>query len=238
MFIAGATVGIKKGNDYYDIVSKADIASENSIIKIMGNALPNVKILSEEKGFINNQSQNTIIIDPLDGSSNFLLGIPHFSVATAYVKGGQILASVVYNPVMKKMYTAQSGKGAFVNNKKIISVAKKSLPYIAVNFSHKVTWQEKRLFFDKAYKFGASRVLNNWSPNLDFCLLAENKIDAVVSQNSLIYDFAPGYLIAKESGCFEFPKIKKIKVGTDSTKNFIIGNNKKLLRKLVEENML
>ncbi|MSU54643.1 MAG: inositol monophosphatase [Candidatus Staskawiczbacteria bacterium] len=234
MFISGATVGIEKGNNYYDIVSKADIASEGVIIKILINALPNIKILSEEKGFIDNQSQGTIVIDPLDGSSNFLLGMPHFSVAMAYVEDGQILASVVYNPVMKKMYTAQKGKGAFLNGKKLVSGEVKNLQHIAVNFSHQATWKEKRLFFDKIYASGTSRVMNNWSPNLDFCLLAENKIDVVVSKDSLLYDFAPGLLIAKESGCFEFPSIEKVNVNVDAAMSFVVANSKTLSAKLHE----
>lgn len=233
IFISGATIGIKKGNDdYHDVASKADIASENAILKILINELPNVNILSEEKGFIDNQSKSTIVIDPLDGSSNFLLGIPHFSVAMAYVEDGQILASVIYNPVMKKMYTAQKGKGAFANKKKLNCGGVKNLSCVAVNFSHQATWGEKRLFFDKAYEKGISRVMNNWSPNLDFCLLAENKIEAVVSKGSLLHDFAPGFLVAKESGCFEFPKMTRVKVSTDSVKSFVIANDKKLSRKL------
>lgn len=232
MFISGTVVGIEKGNDYYDIVSQADIASEDAILKILINALPNVNILSEEKGFIDNKSQGTIIVDPLDGSSNFLLGVPHFSVAMAYIAGGQILSSVIYNPVMKKMYIAQKGKGTFLNGKKLISSKAKNLQYIAVNFSHQTTWEEKRLFFDKAYASGASRVMNNWSPNLDFCLLAENKIDAVVSKDSLLYDFAPGLLIAKESGCFEFPSIEKVNVNVNTTMSFVVANDKKLSAKL------
>lgn len=232
MFISGAIVGTKKGDDYYDVVSRADTLSENAILKILTNALPDVNILSEEKGFIDNRSQGTIIVDPLDGSSNFLLGMPHFSVAMGYVEDGQILSSVVYNPVMKKMYTAQKGKGTFLNGKKLISNKVKKLQYIAVNFSHQATWKEKRLFFDKTYAGGASRVMNNWSPNLDFCLLAENKINAVVSKDSLLYDFTPGLLIAKESGCVEFPKIETIKISKDASESFIVACDKEILMKI------
>ncbi|PIP87347.1 hypothetical protein COW81_00710 [Candidatus Campbellbacteria bacterium CG22_combo_CG10-13_8_21_14_all_36_13] len=67
-----------KSDIYYDVLSKADIDSENLIIKTIKKALPEINILSEEAGFIDNNSEDTIVVDPLDGSSNFLLGIPHF----------------------------------------------------------------------------------------------------------------------------------------------------------------
>jgi len=74
--------------------------------------------------------------------------------------------------------------------------------------------------------------MNNWSPNLDFCLLAENKIDAVVSNDSLIFDFAPGFLIAKESGCLEFPRLRKVDTTMKSSASFVIAKNKALSKKL------
>ncbi len=130
------------------------------------------------------------------------------------------------------MYFAEKNKGAFLNNKKIIPQTKRHSPRISINFSHMAKWHEKRRFYDKAYKTNVSRIMNNWSPNLDFCLLAENKIDAVVSHDSLIFDFAPGFLIAKESGCFEFPKITKIDIDMVNPTRFVIANNKTLSKKL------
>ncbi len=223
---------MSKGDTYYDVVSEADTESEEAILKILTTKFPTINILSEEKGFIDKSSTDTIIIDPLDGSSNFLLGLPHFSVALAHIHAGKIVASVVYNPVLDKMYFAEKGKGTFLNNKKLEFKPKKESSYTAVNFSHKASWKEKRKFFDHAYGSGISRVMNNWSPNLDFCLLAEGKIDAVVSCNSLIYDFAPGFLIAQESGCIESPDLKEIDVHKDSSMSFIISNSQSLLEKL------
>ncbi|MFA5889009.1 MAG: inositol monophosphatase [Candidatus Paceibacterota bacterium] len=231
-FESSSSKEVNKGKGNYDVFSKADTDSENIIIKILTSKLPKISILSEERGFIDRKSSDTIIIDPLDGSSNFLLGIPHFSVSLVYISGGEIVSSVVYNPILDKMYFAEKENGAFLNSKKLKIQTKRDSSYITVNFSHNTKWKEKRKFFDWAYKSGFSRVMNNWSPNLDFCLLAESKVDAVVSLGSLIYDFAPGYLIAKESGCIEFPSIKKIKVTADGTKQFVIANKKSLLAKI------
>lgn len=231
-FETSASKEVNKGKDNYDVFSKADIDSENKIIKILTTKLPKISILSEEKGFIDRKSLYTIIVDPLDGSSNFLLGLPHFSVSLACFHKGEIIFSVVYNPVLDKMYFAEKGRGAFLNGKKLKPSTKRNSTYITVNFAHSTKWAEKRKFFDKAYKSGFSRVMNNWSPNLDFCLLAEGKVDAVVSLGSLIYDFSPGFLIARESGCVEFPKMKKIKILNDSSMSFVIGNKRSFPTKL------
>lgn len=223
---------INKGKNYYDVTSKADTDSEDVIIKIITKRHPNVNILSEESGFIDRGSLDTIVIDPLDGSSNFLLGIPHFSISIAHFNKGLITSSVVYNPILKKLYFAEKGKGAFLNDKKLFIKTRKGSSCISVNFSHKEKWEGKKIFYDKAYKFKIGRIMNNWSPNLDFCLLAENKIDAVVSNDSLIFDFAPGFLIAKESGCLEFPRLRKVDTTMKSSASFVIAKNKALSKKL------
>lgn len=231
-FDSNITKEINKNTSYYDVVSEADLMSEDIIIKTLTSHLPGVNILSEEKGFIDNKSEDTIIVDPLDGSSNFLLGLPHFSVALAHFHSGGIVASVVYNPILNKMYFAEKGRGVYLNNKKLKLVARKSSLYVTVNFNHRAKWNEKRKFFDWAYESGFNRIMNNWSPNLDFCLLAENKVDAVVSLGSLLYDFAPGFLIAKEGGCVEFPKIKKLNIKSTSEVSCAVASKKPLLAKL------
>lgn len=229
-FDSNTTREKSKSSAYYDVVSKADFMSEKVILKTLASQLPEINILSEEKGFIDRRSPDTIIVDPLDGSSNFLLGLPHFSVSLAHLHLGEVVASVVYNPVLNKLYFAEKGKGAYLNNKKLVSSGRSSSAYVAVNFSSKAEWKEKRKFFDWAYGSGFSRILNNWSPNLDYCLLAEGKIDTVVSLESLIYDFAPGFLIAKESSCSESPKLKGL--NNSSRVTCVIANKKPLLAKI------
>lgn len=231
-FENSAVKELNKGKDNYDVFSKADTDSEEVIIKILTTKLPKINILSEERGLIDNKSPYTIVVDPLDGSSNFLLGLPHFSVSLACLYKGEVVSSVVYNPVLNKMYFAEKGKGAFLNKKRLKFYSNRKSSYISINFSHSAEWNEKRKFFDWAYSSQFGRVMNNWSPNLDFCLLAEGKIDAVASRDSLIYDFSPGLLIAKESGCIEYPKMKRIAVGQKSTMRFIISSNKALSTKI------
>ncbi len=232
-FESNTVKSINKGQGYYDVVSKADFESEEIILKILNDKLPSINILSEEKGFIDRRSEHTIVVDPLDGSSNFLLGIPHFSIAVVHLYKGVPTAAVVYNPVLNKMYFAEKGKGVFLNDKKLKPTNGKETTYISINFGHKDVWANKKEIYDKLYAFGAKRVLNNWSPNLDFCLLAEGKIHAVISNNSLIFDSIPGFVIAKEAGYGDAPKIKKIVATMDGTEKFVIGNKAQSLAKLL-----
>lgn len=232
-FSSNSATEVSKSSDYYDVVSKADIDSETVILKILQKKIPEINILSEEKGLINNNSKDTIVVDPLDGSSNFLLGLPHFSISLVHLHLGEPIASVVYNPILNKMYFAEKGKGVFLNNKKLLAQKKKDLSYVSINFGHKDKWLNKRKIFDKLYESGIRRVLNNWSPNLDFCMLAEGKINAVISNDSLIFDYAPGYLIAKESGFALYPKMGKIDAKIDNLGKFVIGNNASTLAKLL-----
>lgn len=233
-FSSNSVAEVSKSNDYYDVVSKADLDSETAIIKILQKKIPEINILSEEKGLINNNSKDTIVVDPLDGSSNFLLGLPHFSIALAHLHLGEVVASVVYNPVLNKMYFAEKGKGVFLNNKKLNAPIMRSLSYVSINFSHKDKWLSKRKIFDKLYKSGLKRVLNNWSPNLDFCMLAEGKISSVISNDSLIFDYAPGYLIAKEAGYLDYPRIGKIDVVINNLGKFVIGSEAKNIAKSLD----
>lgn len=228
-FNTNTTKEESKSSTHYDVVSKVDIDSEKAILKILDKALPEINILSEEAGFINRNSTDTIVVDPLDGSSNFLLGIPHFSVALVHLHNGYMTASVVYNPILNKLYFAEKGKGSYLNDKKLKIQTKRKTTYLTVNFGPHTLWNKKSKFFDKAYKAGFDRVLNNWSPNLDYCLLAEGKVDAVRAEGSLIYDFAPGFLVAKEAGCVERPKMKKIDISGDFSMSFVIANKKALI---------
>jgi len=93
-----------------DLVSKADKQSENKIIQIIEENFPEHSIFSEEAGLKLKDSEFLWIIDPLDGSSNFWLGIPYFSISISLIKDKEIILGVVYNPVLRKLYWAELNK--------------------------------------------------------------------------------------------------------------------------------
>ena len=112
-----------------DFVSAADIQSEKILINELSRAYPDYDILAEEAGEIkNSKNDNPLkwIIDPLDGTTNFLFGIPHFAISIALQKNGETLSGIVYNPITDDLFWAVKGKGAFCNNKRLrVSVREK-----------------------------------------------------------------------------------------------------------------
>ena len=113
----------KKGPS--DFVTNSDIKTEKIIIDELKKAKPNYSILSEEKGIENNKDKNnTWIIDPIDGTINYLHGIPHFAISIALKSYDQIIAGLIYDPIKDEMFYAEKNNGAYFNNQRI-KVSKK-----------------------------------------------------------------------------------------------------------------
>ena len=185
-----------------DVYTKADIESEAAILAIVTKELPGFNIFSEETGEIKKNSEYTLIIDPLDGSNNFVLGIPNFSASIALLRNDEIIASVVYDPIQEKTYYAEKGNGAFCNKKKIevnkISEWEKSTVVYITHYT--VNRKPHKLIIDRVENKKVKRILRNWSPSLDFCMLASGKVEILINNYSEIYDHIAGKLIAREAG--------------------------------------
>ena len=116
-------VSIKSPTDF---VSSADTKAEKTIIQELLKAKKNYSVISEEIGIINNKnSENIWIIDPIDGTTNFLHGIPHFAISIALKSNNEIIAGVIYDPIKDEMFYAEKNNGAFFNNQRI-KVSKKN----------------------------------------------------------------------------------------------------------------
>ena len=110
-----------------DFVSSADTKAEKIIINELTKAKKNYSILSEEDGSkINADSQNVWIIDPIDGTTNFLHGVPHFAISIALKSDNEIVSGVIYDPIKDEMFYAEKNNGAFFNNQRI-KVSKKKI---------------------------------------------------------------------------------------------------------------
>ena len=108
-----------------DFVTNSDLKTEKIIIDELKKAKPNYSILSEEKGIENNKDENnTWIIDPIDGTINYLHGIPHFAISIALKSYDQIIAGLIYDPIKDEMFYAEKNNGAYFNNQRI-KVSKK-----------------------------------------------------------------------------------------------------------------
>ena len=100
-----------------DFVTSADKRTEKIIIDELQKAHPDYSIVTEETGIINKSNlDNRWIIDPIDGTMNFLNGIPQFAISIAYEEKGEIICGVIFNPILNEMFVAEKGNGAYLNN--------------------------------------------------------------------------------------------------------------------------
>ena len=104
-----------------DFVTSADLNSENTIIKVLQKAYPEIKIISEETNpdIKFNKYEKKWIIDPLDGTLNFLHGLPHFAISIALMIKEEIISGIIYDPIKDELFWAEKGVGAFLNDKRI-----------------------------------------------------------------------------------------------------------------------
>ena len=103
-----------------DFVTNADVKAEKIIIEELKKGRPNYSIISEENGIENNKDGDNIwIIDPIDGTTNFLHGIPHFAISIALMSNNKIISGIIYDPIKDELFYAEKNNGAFINNQSI-----------------------------------------------------------------------------------------------------------------------
>ena len=216
-------------SDYQTI---ADVESEKAVIAVLEKHFPNYSMLAEESGHIDKHSDWEFIIDPLDGTNNFVLGVPFFSVAIGLHRNRTLEYGVVYNPMINKTYSAQREKGAFANGRKIHVNTVCDIAHISAGFAgdYLTGHGDGKDAFQKA---GIKRFLSFWSPALVLCLVAEGKVEAYGSAGLAVHDFAGAKLIAKEAGA----KITDFN-GTPETDelstHFLLSNGTNVHEKLLE----
>ena len=172
----------------YDFVTNADIKVENTIIDELKKAKPNYSILSEEKGFENNRDSKTWIIDPIDGTINFLHGVPHFAISIALKENDEIIAGLIYDPIKNEMFYGEKNNGAFFNNHRV-RVSKKT------ELSECLFVTGGKLISDYEFTYRKSG-----SAALDLAYVAAGRYDGYFQKNLNIWDIAAGIIILKEAG--------------------------------------
>ena len=185
-----------------DLVTVADLESEKAILSVLKKIFPDYNIQSEEDGETNNESEYTLIVDPLDGTNNFLLNMPTFSVSIALLHKKEAILGVVYHPINNQTFTAIKGKGAFLNGEKIsvnnITDPKRLTIIYTCGYKTDRTYLGKLIgsLFSGPHK----RVINNWSAAYEHCMLACGKIECIINDGTELHDYAAGKLIAVEAG--------------------------------------
>jgi myo-inositol-1(or 4)-monophosphatase len=185
------------------IVTNADYASDAAIKELISGKFPGHNIISEETGFINNGSDYTWIIDPLDGTSNFAAGLPWFGVLITLLKDNRPELAGAYIPVSETMYIAERGKGAFRNGVLMDKVQEKDLKNSLFAFC--VDYSDDNQFLEKClstYGFIIRNSRNIRSTNcmVDFIYVAEGRFGGVLNFNTRIWDIAGITLLIHETG--------------------------------------
>ncbi len=187
-----------------DFVSNADLFTEKKLIEFIKKTRPNDAIISEECGEIpaQNNSPYTWVMDPIDGTTNFLHAVPYFSVSLALLRDMEVIASVIYNPVLNELYYAEKGQGAFVmrptgtERLRVSSRTKLETAMFELNTSTFGRCPDLiNSFIDKH-----SPVRISGSTTLNLASLAAGRVDAFIEYRVNLWDIAGGYLLVKEAG--------------------------------------
>ncbi len=200
----GKVLSVEEKSCAWDFRTEADVESEAAILKVLGRAFPTYNIMSEECGFLDRKSEYTFYVDPLDGTNNFVLGIPNFSVLISLARGKEAVFGLVYLPMLDILYHAEKGGGAFCGDNLIKPSIERSMKNATVGYAcgYKTPKPEVvRIISNLKLKGEVKRTLFNWSPAVDFCLLASGKIESIFNQKTEIYDFLGAKLILREAGC-------------------------------------
>ena len=217
-----------------DFVTSADLKVEESLLETLRYYYPKANFLTEESGYIQGEGE-TIVIDPIDGTTNFIHGIPIVAIVIAKIVNNEITDGIVYNPILNEFYWASLGKGSWCNNKRL-RVSKRHdftncLIGTGIPFGNRV--------YEKFYK-----ELDNISKNsagvrrlgaaaLDLAYVASGKIDGFWERDLNLWDISSGVLLVKEAGGkITEPDGKK---WTTNSRDIVVSNS--LIHKKLTENL-
>lgn len=213
-----------------DFVTEADIASEQCIKHIIHQAYPNHAILAEESGSQygeKNDDHNCWIIDPLDGTLNFMHGFPHFCISIAMQHKGRLALAVIYDPIRQDLFTAQRGSGAQKNNHRLrVSQRTEMKACLFASAFPKRERDHRQQYIsclsDFSIKCGSSR--RTGSAALDLAYLAAGQLDIFWACGLNSWDMAAGALLIQEAGGL----VSDFRSGEDflSSGNIVAANNK------------
>ena len=190
-----------------DFVSSADKRTEKIIISELQKAYPDYGIITEESGIINEKNnQNRWIIDPIDGTKNFLNGLPQFAISIGYEEENEIKCGVIFDPIKNEIFYAEKGGGAFLNNTRIrVSNKKKLKDSLLVTGGPKFSSNIKeKIFFEfvNVSQNVESPVRKFGSAALDIAYVASGRFDGTWHRELNYWDIAAGIIILKEAGGF------------------------------------
>ena len=222
-----------------DFVTSADKRTERILIEELQKAHPEYGIITEESGIINkNNTKNRWIIDPIDGTLNFMNGIPQFAISVGYEEENEIKCGVIFNPIMNEMFCAEKGNGAYLNNSRIrVSKKNKIKDALLVTGGPKGASKIKDKIFSEYINVSnnVSNVRKFGSAALDMAYVACGRFDGYWQRELNYWDIAAGIVILKEAGgfvdFFEEDKSAPLKKNILTSNSFIHEELRELINK-------
>jgi len=193
-------ITIKNQNDF---ATEIDKRAEEEIINILLTAYPDHGVLAEESGYLNKDAEYIWIIDPLDGTTNFMHGFPHYAVSIALKRGNTIEQAVIYDPVRQDLFTATRGKGAMLNNRRLRVGRQRKIEgsFLGTGFPFKNDKDiEPYLDIFRDIFSITSGVRRAGAASLDLAYVAAGKLDGFFEIGLKPWDFAAGVLLIQEAG--------------------------------------
>ena len=189
-----------------DFVTNCDKKIEKILIEELLKARPSYSILSEEIGEINNDDSFKWIIDPIDGTSNFFHGIPHFAMSVGLEHNKEIICGIIYDPIKDEMFTAEKGNGSYLNNQRMrVSSRSKLEDCMIFTGGPKREAKNRELALKEYYKFSVkilTPIRKLGSASLDMAYVAAGRCDGFWQRDLNYWDIAAGIILVKEAGGF------------------------------------
>ncbi|MBF0367965.1 MAG: inositol monophosphatase [Magnetococcales bacterium] len=224
-----------------DFVTNADMEVEKELLFHLQRGYPEYGVLAEESGAHGEESDYYWIIDPIDGTTNFLQGVPHFAISIALARGSEIEIGVVYDPIRNELFTAERGRGAFLNDRRIRVGGRQSLSSAllatAFPFRDKDSLPPFMACFESLF-MACGDIRRGGSAALDLVYTADGRLDGFWETGLAPWDLAAGGLILLEAGGFlsDFEGNKNYMVSGD----VVAGNpllHKRILAKIKESGL-
>jgi len=210
-----------------DFVTNADIKAEKIIIDELTKSRKNYSILSEESGSKENKDIDYVwIIDPIDGTINFLHGVPHFAISIALKSNNEIVSGLMYDPIKDEMFYAEKNNGAYFNNKRIRVSKRKKMEdclFASCEIDNENIKQKTNAKLS---------IRKSGSAALDMAYVASGRYDGYFQKNLNLWDIAAGIIIVKEAG----GQVNDLNLKQNNNINIIASSssiNEKLVKNLI-----
>ncbi len=188
--------------DQSNIVCEADLAAERCIVKSISEDFPEDSIIAEESGLSTGTSEFTWIIDPLDGTSNFVAGIPWFGVQIAILQNAIPIMAAIYIPTAEDLYWAERGKGVYRNDTRVFVSPETNMRNVLCSFAFDSLNHQKQMLENAQLLCRVARCVRNIRATnslLDFCYTIDGRIGACINLNSKLWDIVPLSLMICEA---------------------------------------